>query len=382
MQVNVQNENHLRSCPANGMRMQAVETLIIGGGLSGIYAARLLYQKNRSFVILEARDRLGGRILSPEHRGFFADLGPSWYWPSIHHKVSNLIEAMSLHGYPQFEEGLGRIQNQTGIVRTIRSYPMEPQSWRLSGGMIGLITKLCEEFPENTIKFNHPVCRVERLPIGARVAVGDLEKEPRASFIADKVILAMPPRLAAATILFEPELSHELTQAMLRIGTWMAGQAKFYAFFEDPFWRRAGFSGEGFSEFGPLGEIHDGSNNNTAPYGLTGFVGIPAVQRYNQELVTGAIVRQLASLFGAPAAQPLSFFYQDWAREQFTATRYDQQPMYEHPLYHPPAGQASFWNGTVHFAGTETADQHGGYLEGALSAADRAVMNVMGDLNQ
>jgi monoamine oxidase len=49
--------------------------------------------------------------------------------------------------------------------------------------------------------------------------------------------------------------------------------------------------------------------------------------------------------------------------------------MYQHPLYHPPAGKTSIWDGTIHFAGTETADQHGGYLEGALTAAERAVMN-------
>ncbi len=364
------------------MHTQAVDTLVIGGGLSGIYAARLLCQNKRSFVVLEARERLGGRILSPEHRGFFSDLGPSWYWPSIHPQMSDLIESMGLHGYRQFEEGLGRFQNHTGIVRNFRCSPMEPQSWRLSCGMMGLITKLSEEIPKNTIKLNHPVCRIERLPIGARVAVGDLEKEPQTWFFADKIILAMPPRLAAATILFEPELSHELTQAMLGIGTWMAGQAKFCAFYDEPFWRRAGLSGVGFSEFGPLGEIHDGSNDNRGPYGLTGFVGIPAVQRCDQELVTGAILRQLADLFGKPAAQPVSFFYQDWARERFTATRYDQRPMVEHPLYHPPAGKTSFWNGVVHFAGTETADQHGGYLEGALSAAERAIINATADFTQ
>jgi len=364
------------------MHMQTVDTLIIGGGLSGIYAAYLLCQRDKPLVVLEARGRLGGRILSPEHQGFFSDLGPSWYWPSIHHKMSHLIQAMGLHGYRQFEEGLGRFQDQTGTVRTIRSYPMEPPSWRLSGGMMGLITKLCEKIPENIIRLNHPVCRIEKLPVGALVGVGDLEKEPRTRFIANKVILAMPTRLAAATILFEPELSYELTQAMLTIGTWMAGQAKFCALYEEPFWRQSGLSGEGFSELGPLGEIHDGSNNSRGPYGLTGFVGVPAVQRNDRQLVTEAILCQLAILYGKPAAQPVAFFYQDWARERFTATQFDQRPMYEHPLYHPPAGQTSFWNGAVHLAGTETADRHGGYLEGALSTAERAVMEITGNSNR
>jgi monoamine oxidase len=64
-----------------------------------------------------------------------------------------------------------------------------------------------------------------------------------------------------------------------------------------------------------------------------------------------------------------------YQRPNGAAHRFDQPPMYEHPLYHPPAGKTAIWDNTIHFAGTETASQHGGYLEGALGAAERAVMN-------
>ncbi|MBW2707795.1 MAG: FAD-dependent oxidoreductase [Deltaproteobacteria bacterium] len=357
------------------MPTETVDTMIIGGGLSGIYAAYLLSQRNKSFVILEARGRIGGRILSPEHQGFFSDLGPSWYWPTIHPKMAHLIQALGLKGYRQFEAGMGCFQSSNGTVQTVSGYPMEPLSWRLSGGMMALITKLCEDIPENAIRLNHPVCKIEKKFAGPLVNVGELEKEPWARFSANKIILALPPRLAAATILFSPDLSHNLTQAMLKIGTWMAGQAKFCALYEKPFWRQMGLSGQAFSQHGPLGEIHDGSNHSQGPYGLTGFVGIPAVQRNHQQPLTEAILSQLAIIYSKPAAQPETFFYQDWARERFTATQFDQPPMSEHPLYHPPAGQTSIWDGAIHFAGTETADQHGGYLEGALISAERAVMN-------
>ena len=70
------------------MSTETVDTMIIGGGLSGIYAAYLLSQRNKPFVVLEARERIGGRILCPEHQEFFSDLGPSWYWPSIHPKMA------------------------------------------------------------------------------------------------------------------------------------------------------------------------------------------------------------------------------------------------------------------------------------------------------
>lgn len=357
------------------MPTETVDTIIVGGGLSGIYAAYLLSRTNESFVVLEARDRIGGRILSPEHQGFFSDLGPSWYWPDIHPKMAHLIETLGLKGYRQFEEGMGRFQGPDGTARTVNGYATEPLSWRLKGGMSSLIAKLSEDIPENRVRHNHPVCRIEKKPTGALVSLGELEREPWASFCAKKVILALPPRLAAATILFEPDLSHDLTQAMLKIGTWMAGQAKFCALYKEPFWRQAGLSGQAFSQRGPLGEIHDGSNSSASPYGLTGFVGIPAVQRNHEQNVREAILCQLAIIYGRQAAQPEALFYKDWARERFTATRFDQPPMYDHPLYHPPAGKTSIWEGTIHFAGTETANQHGGYLEGALRAAERAVIN-------
>ena len=355
------------------MPTETVDTLIIGGGLSGIYAAYLLAQKDESFVVLEARERLGGRILSPEHQNFFSDLGPSWYWPEIHPKMASLIQEQGLKGYRQFEKGLGRFQRPNGEVQTVSGYATEPLSWRLQGGMMALITKLCEEISENAIKLNHPVCNIEKNGADAYVSVGELEKEPWARFKAKKIILALPPRLAASTILFTPDLPDNLTQAMLKIGTWMAGHAKFTALYEEPFWRQAKLSGQAFSQRGPMGELHDASNNEQGPYGLTGFVGIPAAQRHNQQLLIDAILSQLELIYGKPAAQPTTLFYKDWAREQFTATKLDQPPMYEHPLYYPPAGQTSFWDGIIHFAGTETATKNGGYLEGALGAAERAV---------
>ncbi len=356
------------------MSKETVGTLIIGAGLSGIYAAYLLQQRNKSFVVLEARNRIGGRILSSEYEGFFADLGPSWYWPSIHPRMADLIQRMDLRGYRQFEEGMGCYQLSNGAVRTTYGGVMQPLSWRLFGGMAALIAKLCASIPQGAIRLNHPVCQIEKTCAGILVSVGKLEKEPWAQFIAGEVILALPPRLAAASILFTPDLPHNLNQAMLGTGTWMAGQAKFYAFFEEPSWRQSGLSGLAFSECGPLMEIHDGCNISQGPYGLTGFIGIPAMQRSRIQSLREAILRQLAGIFGEGAAQPKEFFYQDWAREQYTSTVYDQPAMYEHPLYRPPAGQSSIWDGAVHFAGAETADEYGGYLEGALGSAERAVI--------
>lgn len=358
------------------MPTQTNDTLIIGGGLGGLYAAYLLTQKNLPFVILEARDRMGGRILTAEHQGFFPDLGPSWYWPEINPKLMHLIQTLGLRGYQQFEQGMGRFETAHGLVQTVRGYATQPACWRLNRGMAALIAGLEKKIPQGSIRLNSPVCEIERKKDHTLISIGEIGKPPRARFRSPRVILALPPRLAAATILFTPDLSFDLTQAMLKMGTWMAGQAKFYALYPAPHWRQKGFSGQAFSQQGPLGEIHDGSNRDQGPYGLMGFLNIPAAQRNKKNALTRAILVQLAAIYGPSAAQPTQFYYQDWAREKYTATQYDQSPMHNHPLYQPPAGQSAIWDEMIQFAGSETADQHGGYLEGALGGAQRAVANI------
>lgn len=327
-------------------------------------------------VLLEARSRVGGRILSPEHHGFFADLGPSWYWPAINPRLQALIKTLGLEGYPQFESGLCRFQARDGHAETISGYPMNPPGRRLIGGMMSIVRALCHRIPEDVIRLNHPVCEIQRLNHGVRVTVGRLDQEPISRLEASHLILALPPRLAAGSILFTPDLSHDLTQAMLKASTWMAGHAKFFALYDRADWRKHGLSGQGFSLFGPLGEIHDGSSQAGHPSGLTGFVGIPALRRKNDDIIIRSILDQLSLLYGPAAGQPLTIYYQDWAKEEFTATEYDQRAAHNHPEFLPPSGKTTIWDGIFHFAGTETADDFGGYLEGALSSAERAVSNL------
>ena len=359
------------------MYTEKVDTLIIGGGLSGMYAASLLAANKKPFILLEARSRIGGRISSPEHQGFFVDLGPSWYWPMINPKVNGLIQRLGLQGYPQFETGLARFQTKEGHVQTVEGYPMDPPGWRITGGMFALIKGLSAQIPEDVVRLNHPVCEIKRLDSEIQVTVGRHDQEPQCRIKASNLILAMPPRLAARSILFTPDLSHNLIQAMLKASTWMAGHAKFFALYDQATWRKFGLSGQGFSQCGPLGEIHDGSDKANRPYGLTGFVGIPALRRKDKETMTQAILTQLTLLYGQEARHPIRVYYQDWAKEEFTATEYDQRSAHNHPEFLPPSGKTSIWGSTLHFAGTETADHFGGYLEGALSSGERAVSMII-----
>ena len=59
-----------------------VDVVILGGGLSGLEAARVITGAGREVVVCEARDRVGGRTLSTPIGGAMMDLGGQWLGPT------------------------------------------------------------------------------------------------------------------------------------------------------------------------------------------------------------------------------------------------------------------------------------------------------------
>ena len=58
--------------------MSEFDTIVVGAGIAGLTAARLLAQSGRRVVVLEARDRIGGRVWTDRSDGFTTDRGASW----------------------------------------------------------------------------------------------------------------------------------------------------------------------------------------------------------------------------------------------------------------------------------------------------------------
>jgi len=54
------------------------DTIVVGAGVSGLSAARLLTDAGQKVVVLEARDRTGGRVHTGRRDGIATDLGASW----------------------------------------------------------------------------------------------------------------------------------------------------------------------------------------------------------------------------------------------------------------------------------------------------------------
>ena len=86
---------------------------------------------------------------------------------------------------------------------------------------------------------------------------------------------------------------------------------------------------------------------------------------------------KLQRLFGNEAASPIRVLYKDWAADPNTATAADASAPKSHPAYGGHVLPGDTWSRALVLAGSETAGQQGGYLEGALQSAEAAVRKVL-----
>lgn len=354
---------------------------IVGGGLAGLHAASLLHEAGIEFILFEARDRLGGRILSANAQGLSSadgfDLGPSWFWPSVQPDMAELVDRLGLSSFPQSREGDFIFQRSVHEKpQRYRGVWRDPQSMRLAGGTAALIDELASQLSAKAVRLNNPV---KRLTLREEaVDIGFLSEEGvDETATADQVILALPPRLLEATVAFAPSLGAHVAQQLRDTPTWMAPHAKFVALYDRPFWREAGLCGTAQSMVGPLFEVHD-ATSASGQAALFGFFGIPATQRaaIGRDSLIAASVAQLVQLFGPDASSPRATLLKDWAADPLTSTRHDHTAG-DHPTVTAQPWLDGEWENRAALAGSETSRTQPGYLAGAVEAAQRAANTVI-----
>ncbi len=67
------------------------DVIVVGAGIAGLRAAHILQQNGRRVLLLEARNRIGGRIWTEDYAGLALDLGAAW----IHRTGGNPITAVA-----------------------------------------------------------------------------------------------------------------------------------------------------------------------------------------------------------------------------------------------------------------------------------------------
>ncbi|KGI70206.1 FAD-dependent oxidoreductase [Mycolicibacterium rufum] len=81
------------------------DVIIVGAGLSGLFAARTVLAAGLTPLILEADERVGGRILTEEVLpGLPVEIGAQWIGDT-HHRMFALADELGVETFPQYDEG-------------------------------------------------------------------------------------------------------------------------------------------------------------------------------------------------------------------------------------------------------------------------------------
>lgn len=433
---------------------------MVGAGFAGLTAARELVRSGLEVLVLEGRDRVGGRTAPGSVAGVPVDLGAAFVGPT-QDAVLALAAELECPTTPTYNQGSnlikwrGRVRSYSGTVpslsvlnlldvtrvqwqfaRLARAVPVaEPWTAPRAGALddqsladwlhtvratkttqdllaiVSRVTWGCEpdevsmlhalryvnaaggldrmldvadgaqqdHFAEGTHRIAVKMADElgDRVVLSAAVeavehtAGGVTVVSTAGTVAAQAVVIAIPPQHRAA-ITFSPALPpgcDRLARA------WPQGAlSKAFAAYETPFWRADGKSGQALSDTGPVFITFDVSPAG-GPGVLLGFVDprqfddLSATQRQDSALAC------FAELFGERARHPVDYVDFSWGTEPFSPGG---------PTAAVPPGS---WTdvgqslrkpvGRVFWAGTETADQWTGFLDGAVRSGRRASGEVL-----
>lgn len=347
---------------------RAVDVVVVGAGPAGLYAATLLHQAGLSVVVLEARDRVGGRLLSLHAEGGHLDLGATWFW-SNEPRVNAVVAEQGLQAFAQHLAGDAMFQSDQGTQR-MDGNQIDAPSGRLAEGTQSIAHALAARLPASALQLETRVMAIMGSLDGVTVQTGTGVVD------AQHVVIAVPPATAVGRIDFGDQLSMRVRGLAAATPVWMGNIVKVVAQYAEPFWRNRGLAGAAFSYVGPLRELHDMSGRDGQPAAIFGFAQPGAG---NPTPTDAQVLEQLVALFGSQAGEPVNLHIQDWRREFFTSPdNVDELTNYQtygHPTFAEP-----ILDGRGHWASTETATTAPGHIEGALQAAERAATAVLTQL--
>jgi monoamine oxidase len=437
------------------------DVVVVGAGFAGLSTARALTRLGHDVVVLEGRDRVGGRSYTTTIADVPVDLGATFVGPT-QTEVLALAAELGCETVPTYNRGKNLIRWRRK-VRAYRStiprlsilelFDVSRMQWRFdrvarlvpvvdpwtptiaprvdnqslerwlrsvhagasARDLMAIVSRVTWGCEPSEVSLMHAVRYVkaagglgamldvqggaqqdrfpagtqqialrmadelgDRVTLGAvverieRTAGGDVVVHSTAGATTAKaVVVAIPPAHRAA-ITFEPALPEGYSQLA---GHWPQGNlSKAYAAYDTPFWRAGGCSGESLSDDGPVFITFDVSPSEDGPGILLGFTdartfdALPADQR--RERALGCF----AALYGDTALEPIDYVDHRWGAEEFApggptaAVPPGSWTKYGQWLRKPVDG--IFW------AGTETADQWTGFLDGAVRSGQRAAAEV------
>ncbi|GMN11232.1 FAD-dependent oxidoreductase [Croceitalea sp. MTPC9] len=346
------------------MKIVNTKYIIIGAGLSGLTTAHLLLKHGETdFIMLEARDRVGGRIQTDNG----VDLGATWL-QEHHINLNVLLDSLSIQKFEQYSKGQSvLVYNTMAPVHFFESQHNGPSAYRISGGSKALITKLAKDLKD---KIQLSVKVLELTEDSGMVQV----KTNNAVYIGNKVVVTIPPKLAS-TLIFTPPLPENLLGAMKLTHTWMSNAMKIGMIFKNPFWREENFSGTLIGQVGPVVELYDHCSADYKTFALMGFINeglrdVTPAQRKER------ILSYLEKYLGEEIRNYESYFEKDWSKDKFTSCE-NLKSVYMSPHYGNKYFEDFYFKGKLLFSGTETSPVYGGYLDGAVYSGINAARKLL-----
>jgi monoamine oxidase len=456
-----------------------VDVIVVGAGFSGLMAARKIMKlhEDASVVVLEARDRVGGRMYArqagDERKGWI-DLGGQWVGEA-HSSLRTLAGELGLETFEHYKTGscvlryngdrhvddsptvapssqdrkaaeqllellsqtadlavpdasrpwssplaaaydrltlgewidansdndyarsyvgsyaafdhAGCSPREVSLLHTlfeIKANPPdgEPEKYLLRGAAGQIPPLLAAQLGGSEfVQVSSRVVAIHQTSNG--VTVGAVTPRGYQEYSGKTVVVATPPWLAGTISYTSDVAGHpgipakriHLTQRMA-----MGTVAKVACIYETPWWRASSdnLSGESVSIGGLAGYTSDsGLPGDEGPGILTSFIqGDELFEwiRLSPDNRKERLTADLVDLFGENAANPVDYVEALWPQDQLTGGAYN--------AYLPPGGWSSFGSairepiGRIAWAGTETATQWFGYLEGAARAGERAAEEI------
>jgi monoamine oxidase len=440
------------------------DVVVVGAGFAGLTAARSLTGLGHDVVVLEGRDRVGGRSYTTTIAGVPVDLGGTFVGPT-QTAVNALAAELGCPTVPTYGRGKnlirwrGRVRSYRSTIpklsilelldvsriqwrfeRLSRQVPLsEPwtatvaarldaqtlDGWlrsvhagKSTRDLMAIMARVTWGCEPDEVSMLHaaryvkaaggigPLLDVEggaqqdRFPagtqqialrmaeeLGDRVRLGEVVTRiehgsdttivhtATGRYEARAVVVAVAPE-HRASLAFEPELPAGYAGLA---GHWPQGNlSKAYAAYETPFWRGDGRSGEALSDDGPVFITFDVSPGDDGPGILLGFADARTFDPLEPDARRSRALECFANLFGEDALHPIDYVDHRWGAETFAAGG---------PTAAVPPGSWTAYGqwlrrpvGGIFWAGTETADQWTGFLDGAVRSGQRAAAEVAAHL--
>jgi monoamine oxidase len=130
------------------MDRRQAEVVVIGAGLAGLAAARELRAAGRDVVVLEARDRVGGRTLNADiGDGKVVELGAQWVGPT-QDRVLRLVSELGLETFPTYTDGQSVFEREGKLGRYAGTIPRtNPIGLAEVGLLMRRINRMAAEVP-------------------------------------------------------------------------------------------------------------------------------------------------------------------------------------------------------------------------------------------